>query len=267
MKKLFLATTAIVALAVGSANAADLAARPVYKAPPPPPVYSWTGVYWGVNIGYSWGRAKNDVGFSDAGPAFAGAAAGFSESQDVNGVVGGGQIGINWQVANWVFGLESDIQASGQKGSSSASFVDPVFRDTIAVAADHKLDWFGTSRVRLGFLPVENILLYATGGVAYGQVKSSYAIADLTTGGAAALDLKSIRAGWTVGAGIEGLLGGGWTAKLEYLYVDLGKNTTTAGVNDGTIVSFDSKFTDNIVRVGLNYKFGSSFGGPIAARY
>jgi outer membrane immunogenic protein len=255
MKKLFLATTALVALAVGSANAADLAARPVYKAPPPAPVYSWTGVYWGVNVGYSWGQAKNDVNVAGAP---------FSDSQDVNGVIGGGQIGINWQVANWVFGLESDIQASGQKGSSSGTF--GAAGDTFAFSADHKLEWFGTSRVRIGFLPVENILLYATGGVAYGQVKSSYTVADVTSGGVAGLDFKDTRAGWTVGAGVEGLLGGGWSAKLEYLYVDLGKNTTTAVLDGATLASFDSKFTDNIVRVGLNYKFGSG-GAPIMAKY
>jgi len=258
MKKLFLATTAIVALAAGSASAADLAARPVYKAPPPAPVYSWTGVYWGVNIGYSWGQAKNDVDVVGVP---------FSDSQDVNGVIGGGQIGINWQVANWVFGLESDIQASGQKGNSSASFIDPNTGDAFVVGANHKLNWFGTSRVRIGFLPTEQVLLYATGGVAYGQVQSSYGIADLNTGDAASLDFKSTRAGWTVGAGVEGLLGGGWSAKLEYLYVDLGKNTSAANFDGVTVASFDSKFTDNIVRVGLNYKFGSSFGGPIAARY
>jgi len=254
MKKLFLATTAIVALAAGSASAADLAARPVYKAPPPAPVYSWTGVYWGVNVGYSWGQAKNDVNVFGI-PA--------SDSQDVNGVIGGGQIGINWQVANWVFGLESDIQASGQKGSSSGAIGD-VLGESFAFSADHKLEWFGTSRVRIGFLPVENILLYATGGVAYGQVKSSYAIVG-NAGDSATLDFKNFRAGWTVGAGIEGLLGGGWSAKLEYLYVDLGKNTTTAVFDGVTIASVDSKFTDNIVRVGLNYKFGS--GGPIMAKY
>jgi outer membrane immunogenic protein len=257
MKKLFLATTALVALAAGSASAADLAARPVYKAPPPAPVYSWTGVYWGVNVGYSWGQAKNDVGVGVVG---------FSDSQDVNGVIGGGQIGINWQVANWVFGFESDIQASGQKGSSSGT-IGVIGGDTFGFSADHKLDWFGTSRVRIGFLPVENILLYATGGVAYGQVKSSYTVVDTSSGSTAALDFKDTRAGWTVGAGIEGLLGGGWSAKLEYLYVDLGKNTTSAVVDGATIASFDSKFTDNIVRVGLNYKFGSGGLGPIAARY
>jgi outer membrane immunogenic protein len=254
MKELFLATTGILALAAGSACAADLA-RPVYKAAPPPaPVYSWSGFYVGANVGYSWGQAKNDVSVAGVG---------FSDSQHMNGVIGGGQIGINWQVANWVFGLESDIQASGQKGGSSGA-LGVVGGDTFTFTGDHKLEWLGTSRVRVGFLPVQNILLYATGGVAYGQIKSSYAVVDTTTGGTAALDFKDTRAGWTVGAGIEGLLGGGWTAKLEYLHVDLGKNTTSAVVDGTTIASVDSKFTDNIVRVGVNYKFGA---GPLLAKY
>jgi outer membrane immunogenic protein len=99
MKKLLLATTAFVVLAVGSASAADL--RPAYKsAPPPPPVYTWTGLYWGVNVGYSWGHAKDEVTLLGVGT--------FSESQKVDGVVGGFQSGYNYQFGQWILGLETD---------------------------------------------------------------------------------------------------------------------------------------------------------------
>ena len=102
MKKLLLATTAFVVLAVGSASAADL--RPAYKAaPPPPPVYTWTGLYWGVNVGYSWGHSKDEVTLLGVGT--------FSESQKVDGVVGGFQSGYNYQFGQWVLGLETDFQA------------------------------------------------------------------------------------------------------------------------------------------------------------
>ena len=145
MKKLLLATTAFVVLAVGSATAADL--RPAYKAaPPPPPVYSWTGLYWGVNVGYSWGQAKDEVSLLGVGT--------FSESQKVNGVVGGFQSGYNYQFGQWVLGFETDIQASGQKGGTTLQ-VSTLPLTTLTT--DHKLTWFGTSRTRLGVLWSPNV--------------------------------------------------------------------------------------------------------------
>jgi outer membrane immunogenic protein len=109
MKKLFLATTAFVVLTAASAGAADLS-RPAY-APPPPPVYSWTGIYWGGNVGYSWGQSKNDRSLVNLGVTV-------SESQDVDGVIGGVQTGYNYQFGAWVLGLETDIQASGQRAET-----------------------------------------------------------------------------------------------------------------------------------------------------
>jgi outer membrane immunogenic protein len=251
MKKLLLAATAGFALAAGSASAADLG-KPVYKAaPPPPPAYSWTGWYWGVNVGYSWGRERNDWTLDGFGIA--------SESQKMDGVIGGFQSGFNWQSGIWVFGMESDFQATGQKGSTTYGIPAG-----INVVSEHKLPWLGTARSRIGVLPTQNVLLYATGGVAYGQVKSSY---TLNAGAVqvAALNFKDTRAGWTAGVGVEGAFGGGWSAKLEYLYVDLGKNTFDFSVTGvGTVLSIDSRVTDNIVRVGLNYKWGDA---PIVAKY
>ena len=108
MKK-FLLTSALAVLSVGSAYAADMAPRPA----PPPPVYTWNGLYWGVNIGYSWGQSKNDVTLQVAPGVFGTASA----SRDVNGVIGGFQSGYNYQFGQWVWGFETDFQASGQKGS------------------------------------------------------------------------------------------------------------------------------------------------------
>jgi outer membrane immunogenic protein len=248
MKKLFLATTAFVVLVAASAGAADMSTRPVYA--PPAPVYSWTGIYWGGNIGYSWGQSKNDrtlVGFGVTA----------TESQDIDGVIGGGQTGYNYQFGAWVFGLEADIQASGQKGGSTFQVLG---LPTATLTTDHKLEWFGTARPRLGVLATPNLLLYGTGGVAFGQVKDSYTATVAGLGTVATATVDNVKAGWTAGAGIEGALGGGWSAKVEYLYIDLGKLQQTVTLPlAGVTATFDSRVTDNIVRVGLNYKWGAGY--------
>jgi outer membrane immunogenic protein len=245
MKKLFLATTAFVVLAAASAGAADMSARPVYT-PPPAPVYSWTGMYWGANIGYSWGHSKYDATMLGLGT--------ISSSEKIDGVIGGGQTGYNYQFGAWVWGLETDIQASGQKGGSTLQALGGL----ATVTTDRKLEWFGTTRARLGFLATPNVLVYGTGGVAYGQVKNS---ATVTTGlGSATATFEDVKAGWTAGGGIEGALGGGWSVKVEYLYFDLGKTTDTditPGL--GTVASETWRNTDNIVRVGVNYKLGGGY--------
>ena len=247
MRKLLLATSAFVILAMGSASAADLR-RPAYA--PPPPVYSWTGLYWGVNVGYSWGEAKRDATLRVA-PALLGVRT-FSESQKVDGVIGGFQTGYNYQFGQWVLGLETDIQASGQKGGSTLQISAlPV----TTLTTDHKLTWFGTSRARLGVLWTPNVLLYGTAGVAYGQVKDTATITSPI--GSVVGTFKDVKAGWTAGAGVEGTIGGGWTAKLEYLYIDLGKTEQTLGTPVfGQVISETRRFTDNIVRVGFNYRWG-----------
>jgi outer membrane immunogenic protein len=113
------------------------------------------------------------------------------------------------------------------------------------------------------------VLLYATGGLAYGGVNTSETI------GGTSFSTTDTRVGYAVGAGIEGAIGGNWTAKLEYLYVDLGRTSGSfataipafgAGVvASGTLTSsYSSRITDNVLRVGLNYKFSS---GPVVAKY
>ena len=248
MKKLFLATTAFVVLATASAGAADMSAQPVYT--PPAPVYSWTGIYWGGNVGYSWGQSKTDGTLAGFGVTL-------TESQDTDGVIGGAQTGYNYQFGAWVLGLEADIQASGQKGGSTFQVSG---LPTATLTTDHKLEWFGTARPRLGVLATPNLLLYGTGGVAFGQVKDSYTAAVAGFGTVATATVDDVKAGWTAGAGIEGAFGGGWSAKVEYLYIDLGKLQQTVTLPlAGVTATFNSRVTDNIVRVGLNYKWGPGY--------
>jgi outer membrane immunogenic protein len=170
--------------------------------------------------------------------------------------------------------LEADIQGTDEKGSRNlfcaAAFCTPPANLApapgagVAVALNQKIDWFGTVRGRAGFLVSPKVLVYATGGLAYGEVKSSEIIGGLT-----GFSSSNTKAGYTVGAGIEGVIGGNWTAKLEYLYVDLGRVsgsflTTIPAPGGGFLTSnYSSRITDNVLRVGLNYKFS----GPVVAKY
>jgi outer membrane immunogenic protein len=267
-----------------SALAADLPARTYTKAPVMvDPGYNWTGFYAGGNIGYSWGRSSDTSTFTNGAGAVLSTSTG---SSNLDGVVGGGQAGYNWQMQNWVWGLEADIQGTDERGSRDIScptgictpgtippgfFALVIVTPGAAVAAslNQKIDWFGTVRGRAGVLVDSKVLLYATGGLAYGEVKSSEIV-----GGVAGFSSTSTNVGYTVGAGVEGVIGGNWTAKLEYLYVDLGRVSGAFGttipafgagvVPSGTLTSYySSRITDNVLRVGVNYKFG----GPIVARY
>ena len=276
MKRIAIGIATIASLFTTSAFAADLAARPYTKAPVPAAVvYNWTGFYIGGNIGYSWGRSRDTSTLTNG----AGTVLFTSiDRSSLNGVVGGVQIGYNWQMQNWVWGLEADIQGTGERGSRAftcpTGVCTPPFGviavfpgPAVPVAVDQKLEWFGTVRGRAGVLVSPQVLLYATGGLAYGEVKTSETI------GLAALtgfSNKDVKVGYTVGAGIEGMIAANWTAKLEYLYVDLGRVsgsflTPIAALGGGFLSSnYSSRITDNVLRVGVNYKFGA---GPVVAKY
>jgi outer membrane immunogenic protein len=284
MKRLLMGIAAVTSLLATNALAADLPAKVYTKAPPPiVAVYDWTGFYIGGNIGYSWGRSSDTSTLTNGAGTVLFTSAGRT---NLNGVVGGGQIGYNWQMQNWLWGLEADIQGTDEKGSRAFTCpigicrpftIDPAILAAVVllpgpavpVTLNQKIDWFGTVRARAGVLVDPKVLLYVTGGLAYGEVKSSE-----TIGGFTGFSATNTKAGYTVGAGIEGAIGGNWTAKLEYLYVDLGRMSgsfaTTipafgAGiVASGTLTSsYSSRITDNVLRVGLNYRFG----GPVVARY
>jgi outer membrane immunogenic protein len=253
MKKAFgLAVTA--ALMAAPALAAELAPpapTPYYKAPAPvEPVCMWCGFYIGANVGGSWGNARSS--FDAPGfPAF------FSDTTHPDGVIGGGQLGYNWQVGNAVFGIESDIQGSDQRDSLSlAALATPL--GAVGLSQADKENWFGTTRGRLGFAPGgSNWLLYGTGGVAYGDVHSAFTLT--TPIGAATVSNSATRVGWTGGGGLEYMFLPRWSVKAEYLYMDLG----SADLALPFALTQHIRFHDNIARVGINYRFGD---GPIGPR-
>jgi outer membrane immunogenic protein len=266
-----------------AASGLALAADIVVKAPPPPaPVYGWTGFYVGGNIGYSWGKASGDL--NDPAIAFfsglGSLPTSFSESLKPKGAIGGGQFGYNYQInPTWVIGLEADLQASNEHAgnSQSASTGGATFggftSSAVGTTFDARISWFGTARARAGVLITPTTLLYGTGGLAFGGVKvsgSGAANINLTAciigigcfpagsaSGAFAFSQSTIKTGWTLGGGVEGAIAGNWTWKAEYLYLYLGSESGSVADNFGGIASWNTKFTDNIVRAGLNYKFGN----------
>ncbi|WP_439497706.1 outer membrane protein [Bosea sp. (in: a-proteobacteria)] len=228
MKKYLLSSVAAIGLvAAGAAAAADLPSRkgpvaaPVYY----PPVFTWTGFYVGVNAGYGFGQIDStNLGI-------------IGGYDDPDGFIGGGQIGYNYQIGQWVVGLEADFQGADLKASAT----DPV----LGVRASNEMQWFGTVRGRVGYA-FDRFLPYVTGGFAYGSVKNKIS----TPFGSASND--NTQYGWTLGGGLEYAFTNNLTAKIEYLYVDLDKESFN--VPGGTFnANVETKFS--VVRAGLNYKF------------
>jgi outer membrane immunogenic protein len=186
-------------------------------------------------------------------------------SPDPSGVVGGVQLGYNWQVNQWLFGVEADFQGSGIDGNTTQSPIiqnnGTPFATSGQLSAGERIDWFGTARGRLGWA-AGPWLIYATGGLAYGHVNYS-ANTDFIFGGCAACvqyptDFSKIKAGWTAGAGFEWAFAPKWSAKFEYLYVDLGTESATVNptpANPPFQVAYEWKTIVNIVRLGINYHF------------
>jgi outer membrane immunogenic protein len=263
-------TVAAIRLLASQASAADLG-QPVYQAPPPlpPPIYTWTGWYAGVNAGWSFdGRSGANIsGFTDPGqppfglgPAIA-AGAIAANSYDTSGFVGGGQLGYNWQFApNWVVGLETDFMGSSVKGSETvAADHPPSFNILNITTVTQKLDWLGTTRAKLGYASGP-WLFYGTGGAAYGKVDNSL---QLTVPFSSSLLFgadSSVQAGWAAGGGIE-YGWGQWLLRTEYLHYDLGSQTVTARFLSGQFpapgatLSESQKATGNLVRGAVSYRF------------
>ena len=183
--------------------------RPPAPAPVMAPVWNWNGFYIGVNGGYSWGNASRDLNFFNPLNGVV-IATGTGGGRDMNGGLFGGQIGYNWQTSNWVFGIETDAQWTGQKGETTVlcpvagCFPTAVVPGTgVGATLTDKLEWFGTFRGRVGVTVTPSVLLYATGGAAYGSLKTDLGLAGFTAAGvpvAAAGSTSSTKFGWTVAA-------------------------------------------------------------------
>jgi outer membrane immunogenic protein len=271
LQKLILASVGCIALfGVGAATAADLP-PPTQKAPiaAPAAAPNWTGFYIGGSVGAGRDHDDTTVTARSTDPALdpflafflAVGAVPTAPRTAAHGDFGGGQIGYNWQVdPHWVLGVETDYQWTRIKGSNSQTLA-PFGFDAATWSVSKSLDWFGTVRARAGFLVDPSVMLYATGGYAYGETTMNYSTVDNTNGclpGAficGNASASSIANGWTAGGGVEAMLTQRLTAKAEYLYVDLGGRTVNTPTNTPLIFSASSQFHEQMVRVGLNYLF------------
>jgi hypothetical protein len=238
---------------------------------------SFSGFYVGANVGYSSGVVGNSVavhGFTADLPfeiEFPGGNSSLHER--ANGAIGGLELGYNWRLAPlWLAGIETDIQGSGQKGSSAAAFAGiPTSNNATACAfqctysntsdVTAKVNWFGTARARAG-ADINGLWLYGTGGVVYGEVAISGAnsttlntLSSLPAVYATPLNTSTTKVGWVAGAGVEGRLGTSkWSWKVEYLHVDLGPIGARSLGALPVVDLASTRVTDEIVRLGVNYQ-------------
>jgi outer membrane immunogenic protein len=241
MKKSLLAGVSLGALALASgAQAADMAARPVYKAPVAAPVWSWAGFYVGANVGFA--SARTNIS-NPNNTFFFLASSNFNSSQ--SGVIGGLEAGYNWQFNSVVVGLEGDISAASLSRSTSPGTIAPP-ADTF----NGNMTALGTVRGRIGWA-FDRILIYGTGGVAFADLKDQY-VSPIFPFTATA---SSSATGWTAGGGVEFALSGNWTAKVEYLHVGFPSRSATVSPFASTPYIFAFKDSVDIGRVGINYKF------------
>jgi outer membrane immunogenic protein len=328
MKKIALTTLAL-AVSAGAALAADLPSRKAPVVPPPPPPPMWTGFYAGLNAGGLWSNNSsiNNVAYGlynypyasdyfSSGTLAALSATGNITGSSNSGFIGGGQIGYNWQIGNvgglgfgsgFVTGIEADIQgiagSTGQGNFFGAALgpsynphamqirevTEGAFSPVTLARARQNLSYIGTVRGRLGFLAMPTLLVYGTGGLAYGgaNLNVAYATADTSGvfgGSGASTSYANTQVGWTAGGGLEWMFLPNWSLKAEYLYYDLGSvqaSTVVAagfpqveepsnGYSSGTSFAYtttaSTRFNGNIVRAGVNYHFNWG-AAPVVAKY
>jgi outer membrane immunogenic protein len=261
MRRVSITVLAATAFA-GVASAADL---PVFKAAPAGSAPRWAGYYVGGHAGYSYFERDVNVSFVDGGGAGVAAtvAAGalpLNFSRTRGGFIGGGQVGLNRQTGNWVYGLEADFSGTSFDGTQTRQTAVGGFLP-LSTSVTQDLEWFGTVRLRVGHA-WNNVLVYGTGGLAYGSIKYGYTQNNVPAGGTINLSSsdRQVEIGWTVGAGAEYAWDSRWSAKLEYLYFDLGDRTLNAPLPTAPATVFFPHFDNSghIVRVGLNYRFAAT---------
>jgi len=274
MKKVIAGFVALNALIAAPALAADM---PVKAVPQEPAAftYNWTGLYLGLNAGYSWSSATTTtttacepVGYycTIGGPAgllnLPAISADGSGAFHSNAFTGGAQVGYNWQSNNLVLGVEGDIESYRLKVTTTVARPYPGNPGvTYVEGTGVSTNWLSTWRIRAGWAN-DKVLLYATGGLALADLSVSDTFSDNDAAGAVGGSATTgLKAGWTAGGGLEYALSRNWSVRGEYLYVDLGSVSATSTVTNATFpgltnpLSITGKVTANIARAALNYRF------------
>ena len=269
-RKFLLASVGALALTGSAALAADLPSRappPVYL--PPAPIFTWTGIYVGGQIGYAWTSGNNqftgfDPAFGDGGTFLTSSVGGTP-----NGVIGGANVGYNYQINQWVLGLEGDVNGTSLSNTSVATFADGT-----VVNAHTSADIQGSIRGKVG-IAWDRALIYATGGVAFGGFNTDVSFANPAFGLFGSANRSITRVGWTVGGGIQYAVTNNWSVFAEYRYTNWG--SISPGPFGGTpllgpVVApafFNGSRTinQNQVQVGFDYKFDLWGLPPVVAKY
>jgi outer membrane immunogenic protein len=248
MKKVLLSGTALLLVVSGSAMAADMrpARAPIYtKAPMMAPTYNWSGCYIGGNFGGMW--ARKDWKATSTGAAIT--------SQDISSGLGGGQIGCNYQVNTWVFGLQGDYDWANATGDSTDALALPALTDHTSIKS------LASVTARVGYA-WDRFLGYVKGGGAWERddYRTTFSATGLTFSTA-----SETRTGWTIGIGGEYAFTDWLTGFVEYDYYDFGTKTNGFATTVPSMVFTDIKETQSVAKVGLNFKFNP--GGPMMAKY
>jgi outer membrane immunogenic protein len=248
-RQILLASVGAIAIA-GSAFAADLPYRgppPVYA--PPPPIFTWTGIYIGGQVGYAWGSDPIDeVDTVFDHNAF------FNDKP--NGVIGGAHLGYNLQIAQWVAGLEGSVDGTSLHGTRTSA-------GPLVVTMSTRPDVQGSIRGRVG-VAFDRVLIYGTGGAAFSGITNNYSLGFPFF--LSESDTKT-RTGWTVGGGLEYAVTNNWSIRAEYRYSDFGRSTDFpfSSITFGN-VAFTHHLKENQVQAGFSYKF-SPAPPPVVAKY
>jgi outer membrane immunogenic protein len=264
---------AAAALTVATAVAAQAADLPTRKeAPAPvfvPPPFTWTGFYLGLNAGGVWETGKTTVNaYFPASSIYYANYNNNSLGTGASGFLGGGQAGYNYQSGAAVFGIETDFDwtsLSKNKSVIGGSFANGLLgTDYFTTNGNAKLNWLGTTRARIGFVatPDNRLLIYGTGGLAYGGGNANFSVYDFDNQIGYSGSKSNSRVGWTLGAGVEYAITNNVTIKGEYLYYNLGSTTGTIspltgypGYVAGSWITAKTTYEGSIFRAGVNYKF------------
>lgn len=278
-RKLLLASVSAIAFSGSAALAADLPSRappPVYV--PPAPIFTWTGIYVGGQIGYAWLNGNNN--FTGFDP-FTGFGIATNVGGTPNGVIGGANVGYNYQINQWVIGLEGSVDGTSLSNTAVANV--PFLGGTLGINAHSTLPIEGSIRGKVG-VAWDRALIYATGGVAFGGFNTDFNAFGTDFAGVpifGSTSVSSTRVGWTVGGGIQYAVTNNWSVFAEYRYTNFGSVrealfpglngiavTTPAGVVvTGGFLNDSRHIQQNLVQVGFDYKFDLFTPPPVVAKY